>query len=254
MAKEIVLEQLPGESTEQYYRRLAKAADQRLVRLEALQHEDNFRNVTKWSYERAMRDIKKWSGDNRKRFNTKLPGAVDEYGEPVDRKSDTAIQSKIRDIKTFLEAPTSSKTGIVQGYQKRVDTINEKYHASFTWEHFANFVESKTWENLDMDYGSKTKMIAIGIVKYFEDPEHFDSMKEKILKEIEKIEDPEEREKKQEELNDLLDAEATNGERIRTLLEKASEYNVKISNNGQANGMIKRWLKDDGIDFDDLID
>lgn len=129
------------------YRRLAKQADQRLVRLEALRHEEHFRNVTSWAYSKAMKDIKSWGGD--KRFNTAPP------------RSEAELRAKIADIKSFIEKPTSTKSQILKTYRKRADTINKQYGTNFTWEQLAKYYESGLASKLDSKLGSSTALHVI---------------------------------------------------------------------------------------------
>lgn len=145
----------PGETDLQYYRRLAKVADQRLVRLEALRHQPHFKNVDKFAYARAMRDIESYGGKNR--WNTKPP------------ESERLLKEKISDIIRFIESPTSNKKGIVEVLKKRADTINGnlKLEGSnrLTWQDLANLVESGVLDQLKSSYGSETAFAAIGKVK-----------------------------------------------------------------------------------------
>ena len=63
MAKAYNMEMKPGESLEKYYRRLAKVADQRLIRLEELSGVEGYGNAKQWAYKRAMRlVINKYTG------------------------------------------------------------------------------------------------------------------------------------------------------------------------------------------------
>ena len=145
---------LPGEYNElvKVYRTLAKSADQRLVRLEAYQHDKDFKTATKWAYARAMHDIGQWSGAEAKRFNTAPP------------KSTTQLLAKIQDIKHFLESPTSTKKGIIDVYKKRADTLNRNMRKNdpswknLSWKDLAQYYESALNEKLDAQYGSKTAL------------------------------------------------------------------------------------------------
>ena len=149
--------QKPGETLEHYYRRLAKTADQRLVRLERYGEEDFFHTAKQWAYARAVQDIKKWRQPGEKidmfRFNTKPP------------KDTEDLLAKINDIKTFLESPTSTKKGITDVYKKRADTINKKYGTKFTWQSLAKFYTSGEAELWEAKFGSKTAMKTIGIIQ-----------------------------------------------------------------------------------------
>lgn len=133
------------------YRKLAKKADARLRKLEEYQHQKNYKTATKYAYARAQRDIKQWGG--KKRFNTEAP------------KSITGVQAKINDIKTFLDAPSSTKRGITNIYKKRADTIKEKYGTNFTWQEMGNYFESGTAEKLSNILGSKTALKVIAEVQ-----------------------------------------------------------------------------------------
>lgn len=164
----------PGETDLQYYRRLAKTADQRLVRLEALKHDPYFRGVEKYAYARAMRDIETFGGTNR--FNTKPPEARSLFNE------------KIADMLRFLQSPTSTKKGIVEVYQTRVNTINQKYGMNLSWQQFAQIAESGAMDKLFGDYGSDTVFKAIGTVQ---------RNKKQIEKMAEDVKDQEEKGEKQ---------------------------------------------------------
>ena len=169
------------------YRTLAKSADQRLVRLEAYQHDKNFKTATKWAYARAMHDISLWSGQEANRFNTAPPA------------SKTDLLSKIQDIKHFLESPTSTKKGILDVYKKRADTINKKYKTNLTWKDLAQYFDSAANDKLDAKYGSKTAIKIFAEIKKHQ---------KEILKDIDekkdihiKVED----EVLEDALNDALD-------------------------------------------------
>ena len=146
------------------YKQLAKQADQRLVRLEALSHEQHFKGVLEYSYKRAIRDIQSWGGTNR--FNI-APPSYERDGSNI--YSITQLEAKIRDIETFLNKPTSTKSAIVRMYKKRADTINQKYSkefgAKFTWEELANFYEMESSRKIDSQYGSKTMLRALALMK-----------------------------------------------------------------------------------------
>ena len=147
------LDQKPDETMVQYYRRLAKTADQRMVRLEKALQEPYFKVATEWAYAKATRDILKWipPGDNKStklRFNTKPPEGED-------------LIAKINDIKSFLSSPTSSKQGIINVYKKRADTVNKKYGTNFTWKQLAKYYDSGQAELWDAKFGSKTALMTI---------------------------------------------------------------------------------------------
>lgn len=147
------------------YRRYAKRADQRLVRLEKYAQEQQFKSVTSYAYRKAIHDINKWSGADAKRFNVKPPNTTAE------------LKAKIADIKQFLGSETSTKRGIVNTYKRRVDTINEKYGTNFTWEQFAEFTQSKLFEKLDSRFYLGNVFMAIGVIQ-----KNLDSIKDGMKK------------------------------------------------------------------------
>lgn len=154
--------ELPTDRTEllKVYRTVAKAADQRLVRLEKLTQEENFKIADKWAYARAMRDIEQYSGEDATRFNVKPP------------KTLTGLTAKIEDIKTFLKAPSSTKGGIKKMYVERANKINKDYGTDFSWEEIGTFFEDERWKYLgggkkqdNGKYESGTTLKAIGRIR-----------------------------------------------------------------------------------------
>ena len=139
------------------YRRLAKRADQRLVRLENLSGNKGFKNVLSWAYQKAMKSIKQWSGQDANRFNTKPPSKT------------SSLRAKIRDIEQFLGMRSSTKKGIMTSYKKRADTLNKNNGTNFTWEDVGKFFESGEWEKMEKEYGSKTAIMAVGEIQRNED-------------------------------------------------------------------------------------
>lgn len=140
------------------YRRLAKRADQRLVRLETLAEsgDTNFQGVLTYSYKKAAQDAKKWgSAGEKPRFNVKPPETAGE------------IKAKIKDIEAFLESPTSTKKGITDVYKKRAETFNKRFGKKgdrpVTWQELANYYKSDQAKALDKRYGSKTIARAVRI-------------------------------------------------------------------------------------------
>lgn len=180
----------PGETDLQYYRRLAKTADQRLVRIEALKHDQYFRGVEKYAYARAMRDIEKWGG--KKRFNTKPPEARSLFNE------------KISDMLRFLKSPTSTKSGVIEVYQKRAESLNTAYKKeglNLSWQDMANVLQSGGFEKLKGDKGSDTAFKSIGTVS-----RNIDQIKTAIeeakAKRMEEL--PEDEDEKQRTLAEML--------------------------------------------------
>ena len=151
-------------SLEKEYRKLAKRADQRLVRLEEYAGRKGFSGILSFAYRVAMRDIRSWSGPDGKRFNVKPP------------ENTNQLKAKIADIKKFLESDTSvlgssrsGQRGVLSIYEQRAKTINDKYGTNFSWEDLAKFFDSAVNEKMDSMLDSEAKMIAIARIQANED-------------------------------------------------------------------------------------
>lgn len=153
------------------YRRVAKLADQRLVRLEALEGQKNFKNVTKYAYKKATLDAMQWGANVEKpRFNIKPPLNKKAGGKLEEILNRTSTRAKINDMLNFLEKPTSTKGGIIDIYQKRADTLNKNKAVveaglHFTWQDVGDFFESRLYKKMLSSFGSETNIKAIGVVK-----------------------------------------------------------------------------------------
>lgn len=145
------LDQAPDESIEHYYRRLAKQADQRLVRLEAYSYDKGYKRIKNWAYRKALKDIKHWSGEDATRFNTSPPTKQKGEVKIVDTQK---LEAKIRDIRSFLEMPTSTKSGVMATYKNRAASINASQGTNLTWEQLADLFENDQTKDLIKDYDS----------------------------------------------------------------------------------------------------
>lgn len=123
------------------YRKLAKRADQRLVRIEAASHEKQYSGIKEMAYKNAMRDIAVYSGKGAKRFNTKPP------------ESHAALQRKINDIKNFLNMKTSKVSGLREINKKRVEHINKKFNTNFTVSDWKRVNDSGVLDAAKRNYG-----------------------------------------------------------------------------------------------------
>lgn len=136
-----------------FYKAIAKAADQRLVNLERLSRKEGYEHVLEWSYRLAMHDIKQEWGSKAKRFNRKLPDDL------------RTIYKDINKVLQFMESPTSSKQGIDEVYLKRAQTITDRYGVKVNWQNIASLFESKLYTKTDEKKGSKTVLKAIGFIQ-----------------------------------------------------------------------------------------
>lgn len=162
-------ERLPGETLQQQYRRLAKAADQRLIRIEELvAHNDLYKGAERYAYRTAVHDIATYGPYKGKkahlpRFNRKMP------------KTEAGLQRKIADMAKFLLKPTSSQSGINEIYMKRTTKINEDWGTSFNWTDLATFLEHGYYDKFKGKYGSETSWEMIATIQGFK-PEDIEAI------------------------------------------------------------------------------
>lgn len=134
------------------YKAIAKRADRRLRNLEKASARPYYKTATEWAYSRAMKDIESRFGEGVTRFDRKLP----------KKAGRLQIIAAISDVQTFLDAPTSTLTGIKNVYEKRTKTINERFGTDFKWEDLADLLSSGQYDKLANTYGSQTTWKTIG--------------------------------------------------------------------------------------------
>lgn len=162
-----------GETDTQYFKRLAKMADQRLVRLEEAEGlrgkaaSPKYAGAYKFAYNRALEMM----DEGQIRFNQRIP-----------QPGTFEWRERINEIQRFLKSPTSTKSGIDM-IQKATKTINDKYGTNFKWTEFSSFIESGDFDKLKETYGSDVILKAIGKIQAAQDKikkgleEHAASMK-----------------------------------------------------------------------------
>ena len=154
--KQTDVSQKPGENDKEYYIRLAKQADQRLVRIEKLSKEKGYEHITSYAYATAMNDLKNFG---QKRFNTKIP-------DPTTDKGKVLFREKLATMKEFLRAPSSTKGGIKDIYQSKAETMNSLYGTDFNWQDMVDYFSSGYAQKLFNELkASKTVMKAIGVIQ-----------------------------------------------------------------------------------------
>lgn len=155
--KQIDFNYREGETDAQYYKRLAKATDQRLVRIEELSGlrgnapEPGYENAYKYAYRKAIDSL-----DQGLRYNANIP-----------KPGTFEWRERVNAMREFLSSPTSTKTGIKQVYAKHAETINKRYGTNFTPEQLADYFERGDYDKLQQktDFGSKTVLRAIGKIQ-----------------------------------------------------------------------------------------
>ena len=122
-------------------RKAAKTADQRLVRLEELSQDKDYKGSLRYAYDTAQRMIREWSGPEAYRFNRDMP------------KTLTGLKEKIQDIKSFLASSTSTKTDIRNVHIQRAETLNERYKTNYSWKQWDTFLNSEFMKKLENEFG-----------------------------------------------------------------------------------------------------
>lgn len=135
------------------YVKLAKRADQRLVRLER-----RFKTAPElegMAYKRAVFDIFKLTGiGGMPRFNRAIP------------KDIKHLRRALKNVERFLGAVTSTWQGFKRkDVQKRVDTLNQKYDTNYSAEDLQRLGSSGLIDRFKNKGGSETGMKALGFVQ-----------------------------------------------------------------------------------------
>lgn len=143
------------------YRKLADRADKRMLRLERLAKADpDFSNVKDFAYKKAQEDAIKWGSKA-----TAEKGARFAINPP---KTAREINAKMKDIRAFLDRPTSTKTGIVKTYKKRADSLNKllpKGAEKLTWQEYRKCFKLANAKNMDSRFGYRTLTKAFSVAK-----------------------------------------------------------------------------------------
>lgn len=136
-----------------FYKRIAKAADNRLRRLEELSRNPKYKEVTEWSYKVAQKDIRDMFGSDARRFNKKLPANLNTVYKDINR------------VLNFLNAPTSTKKQIDEIFVKRANTIKDKYGVDMSWSKTATVFDTVLWKKTGSRKASATALKAIGVIQ-----------------------------------------------------------------------------------------
>lgn len=156
------------------YRKLADRADKRMLRLERLAKADpEFDNVTDYAYKKAQEDAIKWgskaSAEKGARFAINPPKTAKE------------INAKMKDIRHFLDRPTSTKSGIVKTYKKRAEELNKLLpddSPKLTWQEYRKFFKDANAKNMDSRFGYRTLVKTFAIKKEIDDSAKWNNDKE----------------------------------------------------------------------------
>ena len=174
------------EAVQKESRKLAKRANQRLVRLERYSEKEGYSEILKYAYEVATNYIKTNLVSQRKkpsklRFkeNVVLYDLTDgnsDLDEIDNYKANVQLQRhRIKEMKKFLESETSvmgsSKFGIKRIYDERTHTINDKFLKKYGLKMSDNdlkrFFESKKQAKLESVVGSGKMFVVASVMKKY---------------------------------------------------------------------------------------
>ena len=144
------------------YHKIAKAADQKMRRLEAEYKRTSDDELLRYAYSRAQRDIKSIGGN--KRFDITLKQRKETETQAFERDIDFLwrIRQATKDAKRFIEAPTSSVSGFTEMYKERAEKFNEAMGTDFTVKEFRAIMETglfNTMQNITPGYRTGVKII-----------------------------------------------------------------------------------------------
>lgn len=172
------------EAVQKESRKLAKRANQRLVRLEQYSKREGLSEILKFAYQRAQEYINKNLGGKRYKEHVKLydvsDGTKNLTGEALYRANVMIQRQRIKAMTEFLEAETSTlgqaragkKTlGIKKVYDKRTQTINEKflnkYGLQMSDKDLKRFFESKKQAKLEQLVSSSLMFVVASVIKKY---------------------------------------------------------------------------------------
>ena len=142
------------EKLNQFYKRIVDTANHRLLEIERFSEQPKYKDVKQFAYKLAMRDIRGMYGENATRFR--------KSGLPDDFR---VIPKYMNKVLNFLDMPTSTKLGVYEVYDKRAETISDRYGVNVNWQTVANLYKSALYEKVSSKYGSKSAIKAIGVIQ-----------------------------------------------------------------------------------------
>ena len=178
-------------------RKLAKRANQRMVRLERAAEQPRYKHVVDYAHKTAQRDIAGLDIMLGKPADLTGKARFRESGKRIEGLSDKQmiayLRTQISAEKQFLEAASSTIGDVYEGgakikggYQsvmdRRTETINKKYGTDFTTDELQRFFNSRKQAKLQEMYGSDQMFTIANKIK--EVPTTKKDMKDYIKKNI----------------------------------------------------------------------
>ena len=163
------------------YRRLAKKADQRLVRIERASGnrspikgegaKPGMENLTNYAYRKAILDARQWGSKSEKpRFNIAPPKGKNARADMLK------LQAKIQDIKDFLEKPTSTVSGTKRVYERRAKGLSEQWGIDMSWQDIKQVTDSALFEKLEAKQDRYIVLKTLGKIE-----ENKDSVEKRLM-------------------------------------------------------------------------
>ena len=246
------------EAIQKESRKLAKRANQRLVRLERYAEREGLSEIKKYAYKNAQQYIKTNLGGTRYKEHVKLydinDGSKQLTGEALYKANVMIQRQRIKAMQEFLESDTSTlgqarsgkKTkGIKKIYDKRTQTINqkylEKYGLEMTDQDLKRFFESKKQAKLESEVGSSQMFVVASIIKKY----NLKSNKRDLEKFMKSHIDLE-----QYDLSEA-DLKAKKGETYKEYLDRMQDF-AKYTDDDVLNDLITKALKE-GINVNNIF-
>lgn len=165
-------------------RMLAKRANQRMVRIERYSEREGMSGITEFAYKKAQQYIRGNlgvgpSGKGRFKENIKLydvdTGSGALSGQALYKANVQILRHRIKATQEFLESESSvlgnKNYGITRIYDKRTNTINEKFLSQYGLELSENdlkrFFESKKQAKLAQIVGSDQMFAVASVMKKY---------------------------------------------------------------------------------------
>ena len=245
-------------------RRLAKRANQRMLRIERYSERQGMGGIKEYAYKKAQEYIEKnlgiGTGPGRFKENIKLydvetdkmgfigakqKNLTDEQLSELFKQNVRLQRNRIKAINEFLESESSilgtSKYGITRIYDKRTETINKKYLTKYGLELSENdlkrFFDSKKQSKLESDYGSDQMFAIASVMKKY----NLKANKRELEKYL----------KSNVDLKDRDKIKQRTGESFNDYLTRVDEF-VKFTGDEVLDDLVKKALKD-GINVNNIF-
>ena len=235
-------------------RMLAKRANQRMKRIEIYSERQGMGGIKEYAYKKAQEYIEKNlgvgpSGKGRFKERQKIydvdTGSGMLSGQALYKANVQILRHRIKAMQEFLGSESSvlgtSKYGITRIYDKRTETINNKYLSKYGLQLSENdlkrFFDSKKQSKLESDYGSDQMFAIASVMKKY----NLKANKRELEKYL----------KSNVDLKDREYIKQRTGESFKDYLTRVDEF-VKFTGDEVLDDLVKKALKD-GINVNNIF-